>query len=502
MKQHPRSTAASLKIADHHPLVVRPVGPDLGRRRALGALGLGLGAAAWPGLGCSLGPEVCTGPRPDAPPPDARDAEARALLANIDTFVVVMLENRSFDHFFGGLRLDRSYANAPRIEGLTGEEWNLDPDGRPVMIARMPGDGRGSLNPAHDWESVHATFNQGRNDGFVKVNRGPFQNDVMTYLQRDQLPLFHALADRYTVFDHWFASYMGQTWPNRFYLHATTSGGQRNNRPFGFDAPLSIWERMAERCYSARNYAAGPVSWYSVAFPTRMFSGESALVPAKIEDFFHDARTGNLPNFALIDPDFKVNDAYPQHSPAPCEGFIASIVKALGESPQWSRSLLLITFDEHGGYFDHVAPPTTVDLRRDFRQLGFRVPAIAIGPTVRAGGLVTTPLEHVSVAATLRARFGIESLSARMDATSDISACIDPALLTAPTAPPSNLPPVALSRTQLRQLLGEASSQPEVEAALAAGRLPEGCVDARSDEERFGSWLRHAQELEAVKVHG
>ena len=116
----------------------------------------------------------------------------------------------------------------------------------------------------------------------------------------------------------------------------------------------------------------------------------------------------------MIDPDFAVNDAYPTRSPAPCEAFVASIVKALAESPQWSRTLLLVIFDEHGGFYDHVPPPTTVDLRPDFRQLGFRVPALAIGPTVRAGAVVSTPLEHVSLAATLRDRFGIETLSPRM----------------------------------------------------------------------------------------
>ena len=149
--------------------------------------------------------------------------------------------------------------------------------------------------------------------------------------------------------------------------------------------------------------------WYSAAFPTRLLSGESAMVPGTIEDFFADARSGNLPNFALIDPDFKVNDAYPMRSLALCEAFVASLVKAMAESPQWKRSLLLVMFDEHGGYYDHVPPPRTVDLRPDFRQLGFRVPALAIGPTVREGAVVSTPLEHVSVAATLRARFGIET---------------------------------------------------------------------------------------------
>ena len=226
------------------------------------------------------------------------------------------------------------------------------------------------------------------------------------------------------------------------------------------------------------------------------------MVPGKIEDFFRDARAGNLPNLALIDPDFKVNDAYPMHSPALCEAFIASIIKAVAEGPQWSRSLVLITFDEHGGYFDHVPPPTTVDVRPGFRQLGFRVPAIAVGPTVRQGGVVSTPLEHVSVAATLRARFGIESLSARMDATMDIADCIDPALIGAPTAPLRNLDPVELSRSSFARVLAEASSQPEMEAALAAHRPPASAVDPRSDEQRFGSWLRHAQELAAVRVRG
>ncbi|HEY0709024.1 MAG TPA: alkaline phosphatase family protein [Polyangia bacterium] len=475
---------------------------EVSRRQALGQIGVGLGAGLTAGLlpGCGLGPTVCGAPPPEAVPGSERDAQARALLSNIDTFVVVMLENRSFDHLLGGLRLDRDYPSFKRITGLTGEEFNLDSTGRLVPIARMPGDGRGTFNPGHDWRSVRATFNEGRNDRFLTVNED--RREVMSYLARDQVPVFHALADRYTVFDHWYASYMGQTWPNRYYLHATTSGGRRENRPFDLDAPIGIWERMAERCLSARNYAAGSVLWYSVAFPARLWTGESAMVPGTIEDFFRDARAGNLPNFSLIDPDFKVNDGYPMYSLLPCQAFVTSIVKAMAESPQWSRSLLLITFDEHGGYYDHIVPPQTTDLRTDFRQLGFRVPAIAIGPTVRQSAVVSTPLEHVSVAATLRARFGIETLSERMDKTLDISDCIDPALIDNPTPPPRDLEPVSFTSHLIAELPHQRSSQPEIEAALAARRLPDGTVDPRSTEERLQSWLRWAQELEAVKVRG
>ncbi|HEY0715792.1 MAG TPA: alkaline phosphatase family protein, partial [Polyangia bacterium] len=198
------------------------------RRQALGQLGLGLGAGLL--TGCGLGPMVCGSPPPESLPGTARDAHARALLANIDTFVVVMLENRSFDHLLGGLALDRDYPAHAKVLGLTGEEFNLDSAGRPVLVKKMPGDGRGTFNPGHDWRSVRATFNDGRIDRFVTVNED--RPEVMSYLARDQVPVFHALADRYTVFDHWYASYMGQTWPNRYYLHATTSGGRRENRPF------------------------------------------------------------------------------------------------------------------------------------------------------------------------------------------------------------------------------------------------------------------------------
>jgi phospholipase C len=466
----------------------------LTRRRFLGQLGIGIGTGLIPGA-CSLGPTVCGAPPPDVVPASARDAAARALLAHIDTFVVLMLENRSFDHLLGGLRLDRSYPAHAQIEGLTGGESNLDLSGRPVTIGPMGGDGSGSFTPKHDAVSVHASFNGGRNDGFLAVNRGNDDSEVMSYLTRAQVPFFHALADQFTVFDHWFASFLGPTWPNRFYLHATTSLGRDANRPFGVDAPLSVWERMAQRCCSGRNYAAGAVPWYAAAFPSRMFSGESALVPGKIEDFFRDARAGNLPNFALIDPDFKFSDGSPMHSLALCEAFVASVISALGESPQWGRSLLLIMFDEHGGYYDHVAPPAVTDPRPQFRQLGFRVPALAVGPTVRRGAVVSAALEHVSIAATLRARFGIETLSPRMDAALDVADCIDPALIAAPRAPVRELHQVVLSQRALQA--AAASSQPEVDAA--AGDL-DGVIDARSDDERLQSWLRLAQELDAVKV--
>jgi phospholipase C len=319
---------------------------------------------------------------------------------------------------------------------------------------------------------------------------------VMSYLGRDQIPFLYALADRFTVCDRWFSSVMGPTWPNRYHLHATTSRGLKRNIPMLLDTPMTIWDGMAARCLRGKNYGAGPLLWYSMAFPVRALSGNDALMPAPMEAFFEDALAGELPELVVLDPEFTVSDGSPRHDLALAEAFLAAVYRALTESPQWSRSLLLITFDEHGGYYDHVAPPFTADPRPEFRQLGFRVPTVVVGPTVRQGAVVSTPFEHASVAATLRARFGMASLGPRMDAAADLSACIDPALVGSSSVAPRDLPQVELGGAQLAASLASPGDE-ETASALRAGGAP---IDARSFEERRSGWLRWAQDLEAVRV--
>ncbi len=466
-------------------------------------MGIGLGGLPACGFPPTLVEECSLSPDSRRMPDIAkgRDPMAHALLSSIDTLVVVMMENRSFDHLIGSLRTDRYYPSRDRIDGLVGGEFNLDLDGRPVVTARMPGRGDGTVNPLHGWEFVRQTWNGGLNDAFVRVNAGHGQAEVMSYLSRDQLPFQYALADNFTVCDRWFSSFMGQTWPNRFYLHAATSGGRRENRPLWLNTPPTIWDRMALKCRSVKQYAAGPVLWSTVAFPGQSLSGNTPYQSGGIEDFFRDARTGQLPALSVIDPDFKVTDGYPMKDIRVSEAFLASIYRALAESPQWSRTLLVIMYDEHGGYFDHVPPPCTVDARPDFAQLGFRVPAFVVGPTVWSGQVVSTQFDHASIAATLATRFGIQSMGPRMEAANDLASCIDPARVGQSCAPP-RLPMVELSAACADTVGANASSQGEVEQILNDGGVPREFVDPRSTEERFGSWLRHAQELEAVKLVG
>lgn len=447
-------------------------------------------------------PTMCQdGPRgPDATTGTMTDA-SRALLASVDHVVVVMMENRSFDNFLGGLCLDPDYPAAARLDGLKGDEVNPDADGNMVKASRQTGNG--ILDPRHDWISSRAAFNIGRNDGFVRANLGVNQAEVMGYLGRDELPFLHALATQSTVCDRWFSSVMGPTWPNRFYFHAGTSQGRTKNRPMGLGAPATVWERLAERCWSGKNYYAGAVPWYSVAFPTKSFSGTDAMVPEPIDGFFRDAAAGNLPNFTVIDPDYQLNDGHPPHELALADAFISSIHRALVAAPTWSRTLLVVTFDEHGGFHDHVPPPLVPDPDPNFRQLGFRVPAIVAGPMVRPGHVVSTPFEHLSVAATLRARFGIESLGMRMDAANDLSACIDPTRVASVSSETRALLPAVDLRTAMTGPAAlRATSQPEMMRLARQGGVPLAHVDTRAPLDRMRSWLRRAQELEAVRVVG
>jgi phospholipase C len=469
-----------------------PLKDHINRRAAL-RLGLSAATGLWLPA-CGLGPSLCGGRAPNAVP-DVPTA-AYDLLRGIDTVVVVMLENRSFDHLFGGLALDRDYPGRQRVDGLTGEESNLDGAGAPVAVHRLDGTGAGTLNPKHDWDSMRATFNDGRNDGFVRTNAGANQREVMSFLGRDQIPFLYALADRFTVCDRWFSSAMGPTWPNRYHLHATTSRGLKKNLPMLLDTPMTIWDGLAARCLRGKNYGAGPLLWYTMAFPLRAISGNDAMVPAPMESFFEDALSGQLPELAVLDPEFRVADGSPRHDLALAEGFLAAVYRAMTESPQWARSLLVITFDEHGGYYDHVVPPLTSDPRPEFRQLGFRVPTLVVGPTVWQGGVVSTPFEHVSVAATLRARFGVASLGPRMAAAEDLSACIDPALLGSSAPPPRDLPQVEIEGGRLAASMALPADEDTVRA-LDAGGAP---LDGRSVEQRRSGWLRWAQDLEAVKV--
>jgi phospholipase C len=456
------------------------------RRDALKGLGVAAGAIA---LGCGdnetgLGPDdpdAATGTpdagdpnAPDAAPtgPDAGPADARPpdltpaqLLAGIDTIVVLCMENRSFDHFLGSLRLVEGRTD---VDGLTGIEVNLDPDGNPVEVFKL--EDFTPADPPHSWDEVHRQWNEGRNDGFVTEHAGANQNDVMGYHTRDQLPVTYALADYGVVCNRWFCSVLGPTWPNRMYLHGGTSNGRRDNIP-RFQEFETVWDRLADAGKTGANYHYPVQAWLLGVRPDVV-----AANGKQIERFFSDAAAGTLPNYVVIDPQFfgpGANDDHPANDIRLGQALIGSVVAALAASPQWNKCLFVLTYDEHGGFYDHVPPPVAVDDQSAFQRMGFRVPSVVIGPTVRRRAAVDTVFDHTSVISTLTVRHQLPGLTARSQNASPLSPCIDPAFVNDPQPPPT-LPTVVIPRAELEQRLARGGVRPDhhPELQAAIGTLP------------------------------
>lgn len=470
----------------------------ISRRELLYGVGASSIAAACGGSkgdGSGGGPDA-TAPEPDAPAVTACTATSAMtpaeLLAHVETIVVLCMENRSFDHFLGSLQLAEGRDD---IDGLRGSESNPAPSGSAVAVHQLqtftPAD------PPHDWDSCHAQWDNGANDGFVKAHAGTDEADVMGYHVRAQIPVTYALADAGVVCNRWHAGCLGPTWPNRLYLHGATSKGSKTNVPvFGF---TSIFDRLRDQNVTGTNY------YSDVAFATGGYGKLTGL--ATIERFFEDAMAGNLPPFAILDPAFTgggANDDHPDHDIRMGQALIATVVRALGQSPQWGRCLFVLTYDEHGGFFDHVPPPENLlDTDPEFRRLGFRVPTLVLGPTVRRGCARDEVFEHSSVAATATLRYGLEPLNARAAAAQDLSPCIDPGRIGDPLPPPT-VPQVTISRSALarRQELARRlpPTHPELHAAIDALRPPRA-LDRRADADAVAQRvLAWGERLGAVRI--
>ena len=349
------------------------------------------------------------------------EGDTAAAVASVDHVIVIMMENRSFDHFLGALALE-----GMAVDGLTGDETNPDLDGVEQPVFHL--DEACQLDPPHGWGDSHGQFNEGANDGFVREHQdrvgseqGPW---VMGYYTREDLPAHYALADGFCVPDRFFCSVMSSTWPNRFYGHTGSSKGVKNNDlPEGGNGiydQQSIYETLID---------AG-LGW-------RYFYTDAPYIgllhdhwdPARIdmiEEFFTRVEDGDLPEFTWIDPGFGWNDDHPPHHVRAGQMFLALVIEAIARSPLWEKCLILITYDEHGGFFDHVPPPTTEDdyAAEGFDQMGFRVPALVIGPWVKQG-VESTVFDNTSVLKYCCDRFGLTPWTKRIEAANSLGLCLD-----------------------------------------------------------------------------
>jgi phospholipase C len=370
----------------------------------------------------------------------------RALgLTNI---VVLCMENRSYDYFYGARALLENLDG----DGLKASMSNLDSSGNLIQVFHA--DTPCVADPPHSWDEARSQWNNGKNDGFVTTYQseygGMIGKEVMGYETRAELPISYALADVSTTCDRWFCSLMGPTWPNRLYLHAAQSGGlMENTLPVGGLQFPSIYHRLI---------AAGvPWAYYYSNLPFLALwndLGSRPEVKQLDSDFFNDAAAGMLPPVVFIDPAFDGNDDHPPLPTLWGQQLVASIYGALATSPQWSNTLFVVTYDEHGGFFDHVSPPTAPDDRaaQGFNQLGFRVPTLITGPYAKVSHVSSVQYDHTSVLAHIEKMFNLQPLTARDAAANTLDDAIDQdRLAQRDPAPPINLPAINIDTNAVMQ---------------------------------------------------
>jgi phospholipase C len=350
----------------------------------------------------------------------------------ITTYVFMMMENRSYDHLLGAWNALEGHPG----DGHAGSSvTELDVNNQPVTAWEPNKDQLCDLDPPHDWDHAHFAFNSGACDQFLKAHQMDHQSatatEVMQYLTRTEVPVSYALADAYTVCDRWFCSVMGPTWPNRFYWHTGSSGGLMTNElpADGYLTWPSLYNRLQEKNVDwAYYYGSIPVlSALNNPGPYQLETDYIATRVRTFANFFTDAMAGKLPPVVYIDPAFYQNDDHPPIHPINGQELIASVYTALAMSPQWKNCMLVVTYDENGGFKDHVAPPKTMDdyAATGFDQMGFRVPTIVAGPYVKESYISSVVYDHTSPLRHVQNTFGLDPLSMRSQAANDLTDVID-----------------------------------------------------------------------------
>jgi phospholipase C len=375
-------------------------------------------------------------------------------LSDIDHFIILMKENRSFDHYFGTLRGVRGFDDARATTLPDGRPVFAQLDelkGKPVLPFRLDTAHTSAQRVTqldHSWQAQHMSWNDGKMDLWIPAHRaeeGPLAPLTMGYLTRADLPFYYALADAFTLCDGYHCSVMGPTHPNRYYLMtATNDPGGKQGGPAIVNVdrlpPNSTdyrWETYPERLERAGitwriyhdfdDYGCN-VCKYFVQFkqaPASSALYHNALKNRPFYELLWDLQTGNIPQVSWIVPPADLSE-HPDYLPAAGENHTRQILEALWSNPRlWSRTALILNYDENDGQFDHVVPPTpepgTPDEYVNGQPvgLGFRVPCMVISPWSRGGYVCSDVLDHTSTLRLLETRFGVEvaNLSAWRRAT-------------------------------------------------------------------------------------
>jgi len=344
----------------------------------------------------------------------------------IQHIVVIMQENHSFDNYFGALNDPRFYGS--QIDGVRPDLFNLDSSGRRVGLYHETN--LCVADPSHSWNAVHADWDGGRLDGFVKTNdQAKSGARVMGFYGPEDLPFYYSLASEFAVGDRYFCSVLSQTYPNRFYLMAGTSFGHiQNDLPQSAHdfAQRTIFDELTQYGVSWRYYTdtQGYLHLFQKSFLANLEKFK------KISDYEADLANGTLPQVVFLDSSFDGEDEHPDADVQVGEAWVAARVDSLILSSAWRTSALFLTYDENGGFYDHVVPPTACapdaipptgpvgTLPGDFAHYGFRVPFVAVSPFVKHHYVSHSVYDHSSILKFIETKFNLPALTAR-DANAD-----------------------------------------------------------------------------------
>ena len=377
-------------------------------------------------------------------------------LASVQSVVVLMLENRSFDHMLGFLYPGNVSSSQQPFDGLAGTESNPSSSGQPVTVFQIgPNTPNAYYMPGADpGEGYMATNDQlyGSNSGpasageastgqgFVKnyaytltwetnmkwaIQAGTVGNDIMGCFTPEALPVLSTLAKQYAVCDQWFASVPTETLPNRAFACAATSQGHMDDKTLTFSSPTIFGALQAKNYgWAVYGYDAEPLTKHTF---TQITSADASHF-GEFPEFLAAAKNGSLPPFTFLEPSCSStgNSQHPPYDVALGEQLIHDVYEALRAGQGWPGTLLVITYDEHGGCYDHVPPPwgavppdnDTGEFGFGFNRFGVRVPTVLVSPLIDPGTVYRAPaggmpLDHTSILKTVEQRWNLDPLTKR-----------------------------------------------------------------------------------------
>ncbi|HYU60675.1 MAG TPA: alkaline phosphatase family protein [Solirubrobacterales bacterium] len=383
----------------------------------------------------------------------AESARAQALLSGasgsntqkLNHFVVLCMENRSFDHYFGWYS-DKADATQNRTY--------LDPDNGDVPVSthhastmgQAQWQGCGHPDPDHSWGGGRTQLGSARDnpnvepDNFLEGDNDEF---ALTYYNEGDLGFIHAAGKAFQAYDRFHCSLMGPTWPNRYYKWSAQSGGRINNDP-----PASTlgnqWETLFDRALKD-NPANLPdqgvtVGYYASDLPFSAVWGPRGVPwTRRIEQYYADCAAGTLPNIVFVDPPFRDGsggdglsaDEHPLGDVRLGQAFMSDVVHAFLESPHWRHGAFFVVYDEWGGFWDHVRPQSVPDDRQssnidqDFGLMGYRIPGVALSPYAPRGQVSHLLCGFESIIKLITDRFGLGNLVTRDAQANNIGLSFD-----------------------------------------------------------------------------